>query len=59
MLANGEASSIEVAAELGTGTSTVKRWRDQYFKYGEDYFLKSIEEVKVAICMLLFTLAKV
>ena len=40
MLANGEASSREIAAELGTGTSTVKRWRDQYLKYGEDYFFE-------------------
>ena len=40
MLANGEASSKEIAAELGTGTSTVKRWRDQYLKYGEDYFFE-------------------
>lgn len=40
MLANGEASSEEIAAELGTGTTTVKRWRDQYFKYGEDYFFE-------------------
>ena len=40
MLANGEASSEEIAAELGTGTTTVKRWQDQYLKYGEDYFFE-------------------
>ncbi len=41
MLANGEASSKEVAAELGTGTSTVKRWRDQYLEHGEAYFYEN------------------
>ena len=40
MLANGEASFKEVAAELGTGRATVERWHDQYLKYGEDYFFE-------------------
>ena len=40
MLANGEASFKEVAAELGTGRATVERWHNQYLKYGEDYFFE-------------------